>query len=253
MLILLQTCLIPVVWDLLLLLLWDFLNAFYLANNLYRPPIKIAREAIEIERDILQNAGGWQDQIHAAYGGFNRIDFTDNNFSVTPVCLSKERLEYLEKNCMLYFTGLVRESANIQEKIFKQKAEKDNLMNNEIPEEKIEILKKLKKMVDDGVSILSNSTSKQEMLEEFGNKLHQAWIYKSSLSDKVSNGQMEKIYEAAVKAGAYGGKLLGAGGGGFFLFVVPPEKRDNVSSVLSQLKKIDIKFNRDGSRPIFAE
>lgn len=230
-----------------------FLNAFYLAHNQYRTPKQIAREAIEVERDILQNAGGWQDQIHAAYGGFNRIDFADNKFSVTPVCLSKNKLDYLEENCMLFFTGLVRESANIQEKMFKQENEANTVNKDEIPEEKIELLKKLKTMVDEGVSILSNSTSNREMLKEFGHQLHQAWKYKSALSNKVSSGKMEQIYETAIKAGAYGGKLLGAGGGGFFLFIVPPEKRENVSAKLSQLKKIDIKFNNDGSRPIFAD
>lgn len=228
-----------------------FLNAFYLSYNIYRSPKQIAREAIEIERDILKHAGGWQDQIHAAFGGFNRIDFSNDDFSVTPICINKSWLEYLEKNCMLFFTGLIRESASIQQRLFKQDSlEKEQ--TEEFPEEKIELLKKLKTMVDSGISILTESVSKEEMLEAFGGKLHEAWQLKSALSNKVSNGEMEDIYEKALKAGSYGGKLLGAGGGGFFLLVVPPEKREHVALELNRLKQIDIRFNTDGSRAIYA-
>lgn len=227
-----------------------FLNAFYMLHNIYRSPGEIAREAIEVEREILKNAGGWQDQIHVAYGGFNRIDFSDNDFQVTPIALNRIQLNYLESNCLLFFTGLIRQSADIQEKLFTRNEKiKDSAAT--LSEEKIELLQRMNLMVDEGMNILTRSETKEELLEAFGRKLHEAWICKKSLSDSVTNDEMEAIYNTAISSGAYGGKLLGAGGGGFFLFIAPPEKHQDLCSALSKLKRMEFKFGYDGTKPIF--
>lgn len=226
-----------------------FLNALYLLHGLYKSPKEIAKEAIEIERYVVKSRGGWQDQIHAACGGFNIISFANNDFTVTPICVSQEKIKCLEDNSLLFFTGLIRESKDVQEKVFDHpKAQSQFDLSA-----RRQYLVQLSDLVHEGADILINSTNDNEgMLKDFGNLLDRSWRLKKQLSDSISNSMIEEIYDVAMKSGAHGGKLLGAGGGGFLLFVVPSDKRENVIQALSAFKHIQVQFEPSGSRVIFA-
>lgn len=218
------------------------LNALYKMYGIYRSPHDIAREAITVEREQLGHSGGWQDQIHAAFGGFNRIDFYENSFKVSPIPVLPQRLQALEESCLLYFTGVRRSSAEVTQKTYHAP------LSGKSSQE--DYLARMYGMVDQGMRILMDAPEK-ELVHEFGSLLHEAWECKRSLSDSVSAPMIDEIYQAGLKAGASGGKLLGAGGGGCILFIVRPESRANVMEALSPLSRIQVKFERFGTRSVF--
>ncbi len=196
----------------------------------------LAQQAIHVEQDIIKEAVGSQDQISAAFGGFNRIEFRrDGTFDVAPVILTKSRLDELQGHLMLFFTGFSRYATEIaQSKI-------DNMQSRE------KELHRMREMVDEAISILQE---KSVSLQEFGNLLHDSWQFKRSLSAKVSTPAIDQIYEAALSAGARGGKLLGAGGGGFLLLFVNPELQPQVRKRLKHLVHVPFSFESSGSRVI---
>jgi D-glycero-alpha-D-manno-heptose-7-phosphate kinase len=196
----------------------------------------LARQAIHIEQEVIREAVGSQDQITAAFGGFNRIEFKrDATFDVTPVILPKNRQEELQRHLMLCFTGLSRYATLVaQSKI-------DNMRKRE------EELHRMKEMVDEAISILQN---RDQLLTDFGKLMHESWRLKRSLSDKVTTPEIDKIYEAAIDAGATGGKLLGAGGGGFLLLFVKPELQERVKETLNRLIHVPFDFDDSGSRVV---
>ena len=198
---------------------------------------KLANDAIHIEQNIINENVGSQDQISAAFGGFNRIEFKPNfdNFQVTPVILNKDRLDNLQDHLMLCFTGFSRIASEIAE------SKIANFKNRETE------LKKMKAMVDEAIQILHNPATP---IEEFGQLLHQSWLYKRTLSDKVSTAEIDSIYDAALQAGATGGKILGAGGGGFLLLFVKPELQANVRERLKHLIHVPFRFENSGSRVV---
>jgi D-glycero-alpha-D-manno-heptose-7-phosphate kinase len=211
----------------------SLLNA-YLGNRekLCSKPF-LAREAIHLEQDILQETVGCQDQIAAAYGGFNRIDFqSDGQFSVTQIRISAARREQLEESLMLFFTGFTRSANQIE----KQKVAR-------YPD-KTEQLRAIYNMVDEGERILLDS---RRPISEFGELLHHAWSEKRQLDESVSNPFIDESYEAGRAAGALGGKLLGAGGGGFLLMFVPPTKHEAVKAAMAKLPFVPFRFERQGS------
>lgn len=218
------------------------LNALYLLNGVYKTPDKIAKEAIFIEREQLQDVGGWQDQIFAAYGGFNQIRFANNDFIVEPICLSLEKKKALENACMIFFTGDTRLSAEVQKKV----------MGSAHPDKK-HYLKEIQKIADEALLVLNNARTSQELIHEFGELLDKTWQAKRALSPHVSNDKVDSIYQIAMRAGALGGKLCGAGGGGFLLFIVPEEKRAQVANALAAYKKLSIAFEDSGSRVIYSK
>jgi D-glycero-alpha-D-manno-heptose-7-phosphate kinase len=183
---------------------------------------------------VLQENVGSQDQLWAAYGGFNRIDFhPDGSFGVVPIIMSPERRAELSASLMLCFTGFSRFASDFaQEKI-------KNMGNRKAQ------LRTMRSMVDSAVDILLDPRTP---LRELGELLHESWRLKRELADNVSNHQIDEIYEAGRAAGAIGGKLLGAGGGGFLLFMVEPEKRDAVRERLKNLIHVNIDFDNDGSK-----
>ena len=185
------------------------LNAFCALKGKMMSHRALAEEAIHVERTILKEHGGWQDQVAAAYGGLNRIDFFDNNFSVHPIVIHPERKKELDKNLLLFYTGLQRFSSEIQADTFAK------------PTDKTKQLLDMLALVDEAERIL---TDKNICLNEFGKLLDATWKLKRGTGSKVSNGSIDELYDIAIKAGALGGKLLGAGGGGFLLFIV---KRKN--------------------------
>lgn len=195
---------------------------------------ELACDAIHIEQAVLNEPVGSQDQISAAFGGFNRIDFCpDGSFQLTPLVLPKERIAELHQYLMLFFTGTSRYSSDIA------RTKIDNIGN------RIAQLTAMQQMVDRSIEILrSPSTS----ICEFGTLLHEAWLQKRTLSDKVSTPAIDEIYCAARGAGAIGGKIIGAGGGGFILFFVPPDRQASVRKALEHLIEVPFKFDNSGSR-----
>jgi D-glycero-alpha-D-manno-heptose-7-phosphate kinase len=197
---------------------------------------RLAKDAIHIEQDLIGEHVGSQDQISAAYGGFNRIDFhRDNSFSVQPLILPSLRREELLSHLMLYFTGFSR----IADEIAKSKIDD---MKNHVTE-----FSRIREMVDEAISILNSSNTD---IDEFGKLLDQSWKYKRSLSERVSTPEIDHIYNQALLAGAIGGKILGAGGGGFMLLFVKPENQMAVRERLKKLVHVPFKFDSSGSRVV---
>ncbi len=196
----------------------------------------LAKSAIHIEQQIIRENVGSQDQVSAAYGGFNRIEFRrDGSFDVAPVVLAPDRLAELQGSLMLCFTGLSR----IASEVAKSKIE--NLDKREAE------LRKMQAMVDDAIEILH---SPHAPIDDFGHLLHDAWRHKRSLSDRVSTPEIDGIYDEAMRAGALGGKLLGAGGGGFMLLFVRPEFQARVRERLKNLVHVPFQFESTGSRVV---
>ena len=197
---------------------------------------ELAEITIHIEQDIIKENVGSQDQISAAFGGFNRIEFKhDGSFHVSPIIFVKERLHELQSHLMLCFTGFSRIASDIA------KSKIDNFKSREA------VLGQMKDMVDEAIQLLQNTSIP---IDEFGKLLHQTWLYKRSLSSKVSTSEIDQLYERAIAAGATGGKLLGAGGGGFLLLFVKPEKQPQVREQLKHLVHVPFEFEVSGSRVV---
>lgn len=198
---------------------------------------ELANNAIYIEQELIKENVGSQDQISAAFGGFNRIEFRKNNapYDVAPIILSKNRFQELQSHLMLFFTGFSR----IASEIAKSKIE--NFKSRETE------LKTMGAMVDEAIQILQNPVTS---VDEFGQLLHQSWMYKRNLSDKISTPEIDDIYQEARKAGAIGGKILGAGGGGFLLLFVKPELQSAVRKRLQHLIHVPFEFENSGSRVV---
>ncbi len=194
----------------------------------------LACDAINLEQNVFKENVGSQDQISAAYGGFNKIIFhKDDSFDVVPVTLNLSRRDELRSHLMLCFTGFSR----IADAIAKSKI--DNLKKREVE------LTRMGEMVDESINILLNNNLP---ITEFGKLLDLSWKYKRSLSDRVSTPEIDEIYEAATQAGAIGGKILGAGGGGFMLLFAKPERHAAIRERLSKLVHIGFNFDNLGSR-----
>lgn len=211
------------------------LNAFYTLKGKQADKKKLADEAIYLERVLCNEAGGIQDQIAASFGGFNRIDMDSNGYIVKPIIMSNQRKKELNNNLLLFFTGISRFSAQVQ-----------NSTEKSI-ESKTKELLEMKRLVDVAEDILA---SKQD-LNEFGKLLDYTWKLKRSVSTAISTNTIDELYSKAMNAGALGGKLLGAGGGGFLLFYVEKDKQDNVRKALSNLLEIPFEFENGGTRIIY--
>ena len=211
------------------------LNAFYALKGKYVSKQHLANNAIYLERELCQEAGGWQDQIAAAFGGLNRINFSKDGYEVMPVIISPERKAQLNQNLMLFFTGFTRFSSDIQ----KANAEKQN--------EKVTWLSQMYDLVGEAEKILTN---KEADLDEFGRLLHHTWQLKRKIGSAVSTDDIDKLYSRGREAGAVGGKLLGAGGGGFLLFYVEEDKHQLVKSALEGLLYVPFEFENAGTQVI---
>lgn len=212
------------------------LNAFYALKGKYADKKKLADEAIYLERELCQEAGGWQDQIAASYGGFNRINFGSNGYEVLPMIISPERKQRLNDNLMMFFTGFTRFSSEVQ---------KANNVSG--TEEKRTKLKKMYELVDEAEAVL---TDKERDLDDFGRLLDITWRLKKGTGSSISTNSIDGLYEKGIAAGALGGKLLGAGGGGFLVFYVQPEKQKAVREAMKDLMYIPFKFEDGGTRVI---
>ena len=199
----------------------------------------LCEEAMKIEQKVLNECVGCQDQIWAAYGGLNRIDFRqDGSFSVNPLVMGMARRQELVGPIMLFFTGFSRFASEVAKE---QIAQIDDSMSER---------HKMQELVDEASSIISGETFS---IPELGQLLHDSWTLKKQFSDNVSNDKIDEIYDAACDAGALGGKLLGAGGGGFIVFVAEPEKQAAIRERLKNLVYVDFDIDNDGSKIVVYE
>lgn len=217
------------------------LNAFHCLKGKYADKRKLADEAIYVERTLCNEAGGWQDQIAASFGGFNRIDFHDDKYEVHPVIISPERKHQLNNNLLMFFTGFTRFSATIQTA---------NAAKGESRVAKIARLREMLGLVDEAEKVL---TDKQRDLDDFGRLLDHTWQLKRKTGSAVSTDSIDALYQKGIEAGALGGKLLGAGGGGFLVFYVQPEMRQDVKKAMEDLLYIPFKFENAGAQVIHYE
>jgi D-glycero-alpha-D-manno-heptose-7-phosphate kinase len=199
----------------------------------------LALDAIHVEQEVLKEAVGSQDQISAAYGGFNRINFhTDGSFEVKQMIAPAARLASLQQHCALFFTGFSRIASDVAKEQIKV-----------TPQKKRE-LEAMHQMVDEAEAILS---SPNRSFDEFGHLLNESWQIKRTLTQNITNCSLDEIYEAGRSAGALGGKLLGAGGGGFMLFLVPPERRKELRARLRNFLCVPFSFSNRGSHVVVHE
>jgi D-glycero-alpha-D-manno-heptose-7-phosphate kinase len=210
------------------------LTALYGLQGRMCTKLQLAHEAIHIERDMNGENVGCQDQTHAAFGGFNEIEFQpDGMIRIKPVILCENRLQEFHDHLMLLFTGFSRTASEIAAEQVR-----------ETPKHTRE-LSDMMDMVHQGVYILSSDTD----IREFGLLLDKSWQLKRKLSSSITNPEIDRLYDMAKYAGAIGGKLLGAGGGGFMLLFVEPDKQDKVRQTLG-LMQVPFKFERGGSQII---
>lgn len=211
------------------------LNAFYALKGIYADKKKLADEAIYLERVLCNEVGGWQDQIAASFGGFNRINFNGNGYEVLPVIINPERKKRLNNNLMVFFTGFTRFSSDVQK------------ANNVFAKEKKAQLKEMLALVDEAEAVL---TDKERDLNDFGRLLDHTWKLKKQTGSSISTNSIDELYQKGIEAGALGGKLLGAGGGGFLVFYVQSEYQEKVMAAMRDLLYIPFQFEDSGTRII---
>lgn len=212
------------------------LNALHAYRGAVAPAEDLARQAIHIERERVGDAGGWQDQYEAAYGGLRRYDFhTDGRVTTRVVGLPDARRKELESSLMMFYLG----NESSAEQILQDQKKRSG--SNE------QSLLAMKQMVDHGESILCGHGS----LSAFGDLLDEAWRHKRSLASGISNSQIDQAYDAARAAGARGGKLLGAGGRGFLCLFGDSGAHARIRDALKHLQEVHFKFSAEGSRIIF--
>lgn len=212
------------------------LNAFYALKGKYVDKKRLASEAIYLERGLCCEAGGWQDQIAASYGGLNRINFKNGEFEAVPLVMHIDRKRMLNRNLLLFFTGFTRLSSEIQKS------------NDITANTRRKYLLEMLGLVDEAEKVLTDNRCD---LNEFGKLLDVTWRLKRDMGSKISTHSIDIMYEKAISAGALGGKLLGAGGGGFFVFYVEPEKQLLVKTALNNLLFVPFEFENGGTQVIY--
>jgi D-glycero-alpha-D-manno-heptose-7-phosphate kinase len=217
------------------------LSALHALNGLYLPPKALARRAIRVERDILGEAGGWQDQITTAFGGFNVVEFRGGDFDVRPLVVGAERRAAIESSCWLYFTSITRFSADVQRETFSPA----NIVDKET------VLDQTRELAEEAVEIFLTETDDARMIRGWGELLDRAWTLKRSMSGQVSMPEIDALYERAKAAGAYGGKIIGAGGGGFLLIIAPPDRKAAIDLAAGTLRCLPVSLEPTGSRVVY--
>ncbi len=212
------------------------LNAFYALKGKYVDKRRLSDDAIYLERELCREAGGWQDQIAAAFGGLNRIDFHGDGYDVRPVIIHPERKRRLDENLLMFFTGFTRFSSDIQK------------ANHVTAEDKKAQLLEMLLLVDEAEKVLSDQAAD---LDEFGRLLDMTWKLKRQTGSRISTDSIDELYRAGMDAGALGGKLLGAGGGGFLIFYVQPEKKEAVRAAMHRLLEVPFSFENAGTQVMY--
>jgi len=212
------------------------LNAMYALKGVMPTKHQLLTESLHIEQNMIQETVGSQDQTLAAYGGFNHVNFMQNgDISVRPIIMTADKMHHFNDHLMLFYTGIKRTAADVA----------DSYVPN--IEDKKRQLRIMKDLVDEALSVLGKGND----FNEFGTLLNEAWQAKRSLSSRVSNSEVDEMYERAMKAGALGGKITGAGGGGFMLLFVPPERQAKVREALTSQIHVPFRFDHSGSQIVY--
>lgn len=212
------------------------LNALYALKGIMPSKHQLLTESLHIEQNMIKETVGSQDQTLAAYGGFNHVNFMQNgDVSVRPVIMNADAMHHFNDHLMLFYTGIKRTAADVA----------DSYVPN--IEDKKRQLRIMKDLVEEALSVLGKGGD----FIEFGSLLHEAWQAKRSLSARVSNTQVDEMYQAALSAGALGGKITGAGGGGFMLLFVPPERQKKVREALKTQIHVPFRIDNTGSQIIY--
>ncbi len=199
-------------------------------------PRNLARTSIEIEQEIVKECVGSQDQVTAAYGGFNIIDFCkDGEIRVRPAPINRDRVVELDDGLMMFFTGIARTASEVASSYV------PNLLDRK------KQLTRVHQMVEEAMEVISDASD----LDDFGRLLDEMWAEKRSLGVGIATDRIDRIYSRALRAGALGGKIIGAGGGGMLLLYVPPDLQDSVKQALSELVHIPFRFDPLGSQIIY--
>ena len=216
----------------------SLLHALHSFKGEFLRPMELAYEAIHVERDVLKDKVGCQDQVLAAVGGFNLIQFrTETDISVQRVVMSPARLAELERHLFLVFTDIRRKASEVVDKQLQRVSQNAPTLST------------MRQMAYEGLDIL---TQPSRPWHDFGELLHQAWTAKRQLDGGVSNPEIDAMYERGREAGAIGGKLLGAGGGGFMLFFAPPERHEKIRAAFAGHQFLPVKINAPGSQIIYS-
>ncbi len=217
-----------------------FLNALYALEGKIITKEELAKEALFVEQEMLKENVGSQDQVHAAHGGLNVIQFGNGWFKVHPLLISKAKRQLLEDATMIIFTGQTR-YAN---EVVKEQIERTKSRDND------DYLKRMHEMVPEAAMVISEQDG-SSMLEDLGRLMHETWGLKKSLSSQVSNSLINDAYDRAISAGAYGGKISGAGGGGFLMLIVDPARQPAVRQALTNFLEVKFRFADEGSSIIY--
>ncbi|MGA2787097.1 MAG: GHMP kinase [Verrucomicrobiota bacterium] len=213
------------------------LHALHSFKGEFLTPHEVACEAIHVERHLLHENVGCQDQVIAAFGGFNLVEFrSERDFEVQRIPVTPDCLGRLERHLLLVFTGIKRKASDVAAGQLAKRSRNAGT------------LREMREMVYRGFDILTSG----RRLHNFGELLHHAWLAKHSLDGGISNPEIDELYERGRKAGAIGGKLLGAGGGGFMLFFVPPAARPKLQKAFRNWQTLDVRLNAPGSQIIFS-
>lgn len=211
------------------------LNALYALKGKVTSKRQLARDAIYVEQELIKENVGSQDQVAAAFGGLNKIEFGgESNFYVSPITIGREKVESLQNHLMLFFTGFTRNASEIAAEQVKNTRTKGA------------DLRQMNDMVGEAINILNGSGQ----IEDFGRLLNESWILKKGLSKMITSSKIDDIYNAAISVGALGGKLLGAGGGGFILFFAPPEIHPQIRKKLDGFLHVPFALESLGSQII---
>lgn len=213
------------------------LHALYALKHEMPSKRQLAVNAIHVEQDLIHESVGSQDQTSAAFGGFNRVDFGGmHEILVKPLILPPEKLERLQQHVMLFFTGQARTASEIA------KVQIENIPNKKTD------LRQMMQLTDQAEAALLD---KRDRIEDFGRLLHEQWQIKRGMSSQITNSDIDAIYQAGMKAGALGGKLLGAGGGGFMMFIASPERQPAIKAALQSLLHVPVQFDFLGSQIVY--
>jgi D-glycero-alpha-D-manno-heptose-7-phosphate kinase len=215
-----------------------FLNALYSLQGKMVTKRELAYRAMYVEQNLIGENVGSQDQIAAAFGGLNKIEFgrSEKNFIVYPITLTNGKMDLIQDHLMLFFTGFSRNASDIA-------GEQIRMTPNKKKE-----LQVMMKLVDEAINVLNRDS---DNIDEFGKLLHETWSIKKKLTTLITTSKIDEIYEAALKAGASGGKVIGAGGGGFILFFVKPERQPEVKEKLKKLLHVPFRFQNLGSQIVY--
>ncbi len=214
------------------------IHALYGLKGMMPSKMQLAKDAIHIEQRLIKESVGCQDQVLVAFGGLKRVDFNHgNSIDIRPIMMDTKRYEALQNHLMLFFTGLSRMASTVA-----------SVQITETPN-RVRELTQMQLMVGEALKILNGAND----LLDFGRLLNESWQLKRRLTNKITTPEIDEIYETAMKAGAVGGKLLGAGGGGFILIFVSPELRSRVKESLHGLLHVPFRFENTGSQIIFYE